>query len=203
MIIAGSTACGKTNLLLNLLCKFWIFYNKVYVWSPTIFQPKYQFLKNVFEHIEENNPGLDKIAHFYNTDDEILDPTELNPQASNVMIFDDCMNRNQHMIKEYFTLSRQTNCNCIYLCQSLLNVPKHGIRENANIFILFKQQNNTLKSFYDSHVSSDMDFNEFKTFCDDAWRKKCGFVVINLWSEPNEKRYIKNYEIKYIPENYL
>ena len=49
------------------------------------------------------------------------------------------------------------------------------------MFILFKQDDRALKYFYETHLSGDMDFKEFKQFCDDAWTKKHGFVVINLW----------------------
>ena len=49
------------------------------------------------------------------------------------------------------------------------------------MFIFFKQDDRALKYFYESHLSVDMDFKEFKQFCDDAWTKKNGFVVINIW----------------------
>jgi hypothetical protein len=47
-----------------------------------------------------------------------------------------------------------------------------------------------------------MDFKEFKQFCDKAWSKKHGFVVINIWEEPFCGRYISNYEDIYTPLKY-
>jgi hypothetical protein len=48
-----------------------------------------------------------------------------------------------------------------------------------------------------------MDFHEFKKFCDNAWNKKHGFVVINLWEDPYCGRYVStNFEI-YVPNKYL
>lgn len=47
-----------------------------------------------------------------------------------------------------------------------------------------------------------MDFKEFKVFCDEAWSKKHGFVVINLWEEPYCGKYINNYETIYMPNKY-
>jgi hypothetical protein len=47
-----------------------------------------------------------------------------------------------------------------------------------------------------------MDFKEFKAVCDDAWSKKHGFVVINIWEEPYCGRYIENYENIYLPNKY-
>jgi hypothetical protein len=48
-----------------------------------------------------------------------------------------------------------------------------------------------------------MDFKEFKQFCDKAWTKKHGFVVIPLWEEPYCGRYITNYDTIYTPNNYI
>ena len=45
-IIAGSTGCGKTNLLLNLLLEDdFLDYGSVYIYCSTFYQPAYQFLK--------------------------------------------------------------------------------------------------------------------------------------------------------------
>ena len=55
------------------------------------------------------------------------------------------------------------------------------------------------------HVSSDMDFKEFKSFCDEAWNMgKHGYTVINLWEEPYCGKYVQNYEYMqaYIPAEY-
>lgn len=39
-------------------------------------------------------------------------------------------------VKEYFSLSRNKGCNCIYLCQSYFDVPKH-IGHYTMCFLLF------------------------------------------------------------------
>jgi len=70
-------------------------------------------------------------------------------------------------------------------------------------FILFHQDDKTLKYFHETHISGDMNFKEFKVLCDDAWSKKHGFIVINIWEEPHCGRYISNYEKIYIPEKYF
>jgi len=67
------------------------------------------------------------------------------------------------------------------LCQSLHEIAKHCVRENPNMCILFKQDDKTLKYFKETHISGYMDFIEFKQFCDGAWSKKHGFVIVNLW----------------------
>src|SRR5277367_296320 len=110
-------------------------------------------------------------------------------------------------LKNTSAKGRHNNVNVFYLCQSLHKIAKHCIRNNANVFILFHQDDKTLKYFHETHVSGDMDFKEFKIFCDEAWskkkQKKHGFVVINLPEEAYCGRYIANYENIYLPKKYI
>ena len=76
-------------------------------------------------------------------------------------------------------------------------------QKSANVFILFHQDDKPLKYFHDTHISGDMDFKEFKAFCGEAWNKKHGFAVINLWEEPYCEKYFQNYETIYTPAKYL
>ena len=48
-----------------------------------------------------------------------------------------------------------------------------------------------------------MPLKEFGKICDEAWKKKHGYIVINLWEEPECGRYLLNYNKMYIPEKYL
>ena len=145
-----------------------------------------------------------KISEFFEgSDDSIIDAKELDPKITHIMIFDDVMLNDQTKIKEYFCKGRHNNVNIFYLCQSLHKISKHCIRDNANVFILFHQDDKTLKYFHETHVSGDMNFKEFKALCDDAWSKKHGFITINIWGEPHCGRYISNYETIYTPEKYL
>jgi len=208
-VIAGATGCGKTNLLLNFLLQDRLLdYSNIYVYTSTLHQPAYMYLKKYYNDIENSIKINTKyrinvtIAHFFDADDEIKNPKELDPNLKHVMVFDDVMLDDQTKIKEYFCKGRHNNVNVFYLCQSLHKIAKHCIRDNANVFILFHQDDKTIKYFHETHVSGDMDFKEFKAFCDDAWSKKHGFVVINIWEEPYCGRYIENYENIYLPNKY-
>jgi len=206
-VIAGSTGSGKTNLMINLLRKAKLLnYNHVYIYSSTLHQPAYRYLKQFYTDLEkfifENDTQVVKIAQFFDADSEIMNPAELDMNKNHIMIFDDVMMEDQRVIKKYFCQGRHNNVNVFYLCQSLHKIAKHCIRENANLFILFRQDDKTLKYFHETHISGDMDFKEFKTFCDCAWRKKHGFVVINIWDEAYCGRYWSNYDNIYIPKKY-
>lgn len=207
-VIAGSTGSGKTNLMLNLLKKEKLLtYNHVYVYSSTLYQPAYEYLRSYYRAIEQlilqKTSKEVEIAHFFDADDEILNPTNLNKSMNHIMIFDDVMLKDQSVIKDYFCRGRHNNVSVFYLCQSLHKIAKHCIRENANMFILFKQDDKTLKYFHETHISGDMDFSEFKHFCDAAWSRKHGFVVINIWDDPYCGRYWSNYDSIYVPEKYF
>ena len=204
-VIAGSTGSGKTNLLINLLRKPKLLnYDHVYIYSSTLHQPAYEYLNQYYLDLEklifENTNKTVKIAQFFDTDTEIMNPSDLDKTKNHIMIFDDVMMEDQTVIKDYFCRGRHNNVNVFYLCQSLHKIAKHCIRENANIFILFKQDDRTLKYFHETHISGDMDFKEFKEYCDGAWRRKHGFVVINIWDEAYCGRYWSNYDNIYIPK---
>ena len=206
-IIAGSTGSGKTNLLVNLLLqKGAIDYCDLYVYSTTLHQPAYEYLKKTFETFEKliynKTHKTVKLAHFNGKDSELVDPSTLPEEQNHVMVFDDVMMEDQSMIKKYFCSGRHNNVNVFYLVQSVHKIAKHCIRENANVFILFRQDDKTLKYFHETHISGDMDFAEFKLFCDRAFSKKHGFVVVNIWDDAYCGRYWINYNKIYIPKKY-
>jgi hypothetical protein len=206
-VIAGATGSGKTNLMVNFLRKEQaLSYADVYVYSSTLYQPSYEYLKNYYETLENfirvKTGKVIKIAHFLDADEEIVDPSTLDKNKNHIMIFDDVMLKDQTQIKDYFCRGRHNNVNVFYLCQSLHKIAKHCIRENANMFILFKQDQKTLKYFHETHISGDMDFDEFKCFCQKAWEEKHGFVVINLWDDAYWGRYWANYNAVHTPSKF-
>ena len=206
-VISGSTGSGKTNLMQNLLFENgFLNYGSMYVYSSTLHQPAYQYIKARITKIENDIFRVlkkqVKIGHYFDTDEEIIDPKELDPKINHIILFDDVMLKDQTKIKEYFCTGRHGNVNVFYLCQSLYKIAKHCIRDNANIFILFHQDGKTLKYFHETHISGDMDFKEFRSFCDDAWSKEYGFVVINLWEKSYCGRYIANYENIFTPSKF-
>ena len=161
-----------------------------------------EYYENLERHIKHQINKIVKIAYFFDADSEMQNPSELDQNKNHIMIVDDVMNADQSLIKDYFCRGRHNNVSVFYLCQSLHKIAKHCIRENANIFILFKQDEKTLKYFHETHISGDMNFMEFKQFCDGAWRKKHGFVVINIWDDAFCGRYWDNYNSIYVPNKY-
>ena len=121
VVISGPSGCGKTNLVLNfLLNKDVLSYNDVYIYSPTLYQPAYKYLESYFNNLEDyiSKRGIKhKILHLFGSDEDIVDPSELDRSKCHVMIFDDVMNSNKDKIKDYFCKGRHNNVCVFYLCQ--------------------------------------------------------------------------------------
>ena len=56
-------------------------------------------------------------------------------------------------------MDRHANVDCFYFCQTYVRISKHLIRDNANLLILFKQDDINLKHVYNDHVNIDMSYD--------------------------------------------
>ncbi|GJQ87768.1 hypothetical protein Trydic_g14179 [Trypoxylus dichotomus] len=186
-IICGPSNCGKTNVMLTLLInENGLRFNNLYVYSKSLYQPKYLFLKNVMDLIP------DMRYHAFNASEEVVSHDEV--FENSVFIFDDVACEKQDNIRLYFCMGRHKAVDSFYLCQTYTRIPKHLVRDNSNFLILFKQDDMNLKHVYDDHVGTDMSFHEFKTICAECWKDKYGFLVIDKDRDINKGRYKKNFE---------
>lgn len=94
-------------------------------------------------------------------------------------------------MRNYFSMGRHNSIDSFYLAQSYTRIPKHLLRDNANVIILFRQDELNLKHVYDDHVtSSDMTFGQFKELCATCWNKgPHSFVVVSKEHSLNKGRY--------------
>ncbi|KAG5313760.1 LIPHB Lipase, partial [Acromyrmex insinuator] len=138
-IICGLSNCGKTNVLISLLEKWpnGVRFENVYVYSKSLQQPKYRYLENLFTFIDE-------IGYFTFSNNSDVDK--------------------QDAVREYFSMGRHANVDCFYLCQTYARIPKHLIRDNANLLILFKQDDTNLKHILNL-LSSRCDFSSTAPAC--------------------------------------
>lgn len=185
-IICGPSNCGKTNVVISLLeSPNGLRFENIYVYSKSLQQAKYKYLEQLFEIIDE-------IGYFtFNNNCDIISPQEACPNS--IFIFDDVICDKQNMIREYFTIGRHSNIDCFYLCQTYARIPKHLIRDNANLLIIFKQDGTNLKHIYNEHVNTDMSYDEFFKVCCACWEKKYGFLVIDKESELCMGRYRRGF----------
>jgi len=209
-VIVGKSGCGKTTLLCNLLLQpEWLDYNKLIVYGKSLSQPEYANMRKAFEtglskqdvfdmfinsneiinvddllkELGSNNGNID--AEFIESDEDVCDPSELDANDKNLIIFDDLMLEKQKTCESYYARGRHNNVDCFYLSQNYFKLPRQTIRENANFFCLFPQDMKNLNHIYQDHVARDMPKNEFKNFCYKGWQKPHGFITLDLSSSKN------------------
>lgn len=182
-IVCGPSNCGKTNIVFNLLFDpNGLGFSNLYVFSKSLYQPKYVMLEKVMFTVPE-------IGYFaYRENDDVIAPEDAEPHS--VMIFDDVSCERQDNIRKYFTMGRHNNIDSFYICQTYSRVPKQLVRDNANLIVLFKQDERNMRHVFNDHVNTDMSFDTFKNVCTEAWREsKYGFLVVNKDSDINDGRY--------------
>jgi len=137
-------------------------------------------------------------CNFYESADDVPDPKELSPEQKNLMIFDDLLLQKQNNCEAYYVRGRHSNCDCLYLSQNYFKLPCQTIRENANFFCLFPQDQKNIDHIFNDHASQDMTKEQFKKLCKTAWSKPHNFVVIDLTSPKNCGKYRFGFDNFYI-----
>ena len=128
--------------------------------------------------------GID--AKFHEDVNSILDPSSYDSSRRNLLKLDDVMLGPESKAEAFFTRGRHNNTDVIYIAQSYFRLPRQTVRENANIFVFFKQDKTNLSHIYQDHCSVDgIPFHVFRDFCTDVWEQnKHNFVVFDLSRPP-------------------
>ena len=152
MLMCGPSGCGKTNTLMHMLYHL-LYYDKIYLFSKNLEQPKYQELFQTFAPISRDVR--------YNvveaSNEGILPLSELDDDNQKIVIFDDYIcERNQKPLIEYFIRGRHKNCSVIYLSQSYYLTPK-DIRLNCSHFCIFDSPsaNETARMCREVNINKD------------------------------------------------
>lgn len=186
-LIVGPSGCGKTNVMVTLLTSNnGLRFENVYVYSKSLYQSKYEFLRKLINSIKE-------IGYFESSlEEDITPPNKVKPNS--VIIFDDIVCCNQSLMRDYFCFGRHKDADCFYLSQTYSSIPKQLIRDNANLLILFRQDGTNLKHLYDDHVNTDMSFQKFKDLCSMCWQSEYDFVVVDKDCDLKSGRYRKGFD---------
>lgn len=193
-IMCATSNGGKTNLMLNLLYSpEGLRFENLYLFSRTLYQPQYAQLTDVMA------PLLDEIGFFkYETSDEVPLPSQTKPNS--IMIFDDVACDKQDRIRMFFSMGRHSQTDSFYLAQSYCRIPKHLIRDCANLIIVFRQDTLNMKKIYEDHVNMDMSLEKFKDICSRCWEgSRYGFLVIDKECGVNTGRYRLGFDTYIIP----
>jgi hypothetical protein len=187
-IVVGPSNSGKTNVIFNLLFSpNGLRFCNVFVFSKSLFQEKYKFLKNTLSSI----PSITYQA--FSENDQVPPPEDL--PANSIIIFDDVICENQTNIRQYFTMGRHNQLDIFYLSQTYSKIPKQLIRDNANFLLIFRQDELNLKHLFRDHVAPDMSFEKFKLVCDQVWSASPNsFLTIDKENKKNKGRYRNQFD---------
>ena len=161
-LFCGPSGCGKTNALISLIIHpNGLKFENIYVYSKSLFQPKYKFLEQLLIPIKG-------IGYFSFTDrEDVISPT--NAKSNSIMIFDDVACEKQDCLRAFFCMGRHKNVDSFYLCQSYAQVSKHLVRDNLNLLVLFQQDDLNFRNIFNDHVNTDVSFEDFKKLCSHCW----------------------------------
>jgi len=65
--------------------------------------------------------------NFYESADDVPDPTRLSPEHKNLMIFDDLLLQKQNKCEAYYVRGRHSNCDYLYLSQNQISLERNLI----------------------------------------------------------------------------
>lgn len=172
-LVIGPSNCGKTNALLSLLIHpNGVRFQNIYLFSKSVDQPKYRKLREILEPLDEVNFFGSK-----NIDDLLSDNDKLLPDS--VVVFDDLAGATHTPIMQCFSYARHFGADCFYLGQTYTRVPKQLVRDNANMIILFKQDDANLRYAYEEHVGANISWPDFRKMCAICWAEPHGFITID------------------------
>lgn len=187
-LIVGPSNCGKTNIMLSLIeSPNGLKFKNIYIYSKSLNQPKYKYLSRLISSVK--GMGL----YTFSDNEHVIPPEKA--KVNSIMIFDDVACEKQNNIRSYFCMGRHKDIDSFYLCQTYTHIPKHLVRDNANMIILFKQDELNLKHIYNDHVGSDMSLNMFRYICGECWKDKYGFLIISKDDEMKQGRYRKGFDL--------
>ena len=155
-VFCGPSNCGKTNALLALITyPNGLRFESGYVYSKSLNQPKYEYLEKLLTPVE----GIKYLA--FSEHDRVVSPADVRPNS--IIIFDDTACEEQGNVKAFYCMGRHKNIDCFYLCQSYAQIPKHLLRDNINLLVIFRQGDVNLKHVYDNHVNTTCRTHSSKT----------------------------------------
>ncbi|EZA61636.1 hypothetical protein X777_11759 [Ooceraea biroi] len=144
--------------------------------------------------------SIDEIGYFtFSNNSDVIPPCEARPNS--IFVFDDVACDKQDTVREYFSMGRHSNVDSFYLCQTYARIPKHLIRDNAYLLILFKQDGTNLKQVYNNHVNTDMPYGDFCSLCHSCWQREYGFLMIDKDSALTNWRYRRGFNEFAVPQS--
>lgn len=182
--IIGKAGCGKTNSLVSIILSGYLKFDRLWLVSHSVEQPKYKLLTQYFNTLEkemEKECGERvELLKLITTTTDIPTLEDINSDLHHVFIFDDMLlDKDQSKMEEFFVRGRHRNCSVIYISQSFFDTPKL-VRKNSEYWSIFScTSNKELRSISDS-MSVMCEYSEFKNMFQKATEEPNSFLFIDL-----------------------
>ena len=225
--ITGPSECGKSVFLTNLILYIITEYDKIYIYSPSLYEDLYQKLIKCFSnyismHIipnflneedievvtEElvNNKDFQKSdteTETYESIEELKFPQEY--ENNSITILDD-LNENEmdnDKIQAMFKRGRHNNLSAFVISQDFYELPKRTTRANGNICHIFKPNNfRDVINLYQDKASMHMTLKEFKYLTSTCWNAKYIPLTIDLTKYKYTGRYRLGLNSIFVPDSH-
>lgn len=194
-ILIGATGEGKTNLLCSMIIE-WLNYETCTIYTINPDQSKYKNLKTYFDALETESG---KSIFAIESPDNVVPVEELDNDTHKIIVFDDIKldRKNMNIIREYFSLSRNKQCNCIYLAQSYYDIDKY-IRRNTKCFVLFGNlDNKDIRQIADDHCRG-ISREDFKSIYQEATDEPFSFMVLDKTTKYVPQMFRKRFDGFYL-----
>ena len=178
---------------------------KLYIYSPSLHQDLYQKLIKCFsnhkpihiipnvlneEDIDRVTEEIDNNKNFEKSDIELKTYESIEElkflqeyDDGGIIILDDLNEKemNDPRVQAMFKRSRHKKLSIFTVSQEYYDLPKRTIRDNGNIYHIFKPNNfRDVQNLYQDKTSMDMTLNDFKTLTSTCWNEKYQPLTINM-----------------------
>lgn len=194
VLVVGESGSGKTNLVINILSKGWMHFDRVILVLKNPDQPSWEaFIDRIREVAEENDLG--PVCTVVNDTAQIPSIESLDSNLQNIIIFDDFVaekTENPAIVK-YWVRSRHKNVSAFYLAQSFYLTPK-TIRMNSTYYILYGgMPRRELDQLY-RDVAPGLDKEAFIKLYEAATQERHSFFFIDKNNPVRKKRFRKEFD---------
>jgi hypothetical protein len=181
--------------LINALVRPQLKYEKLYIYSKNLDQPKYKFLKKEIENTENLLGDFKILEAFENTLDNLIELEDLNPQYQNLLIIDDfpILNKKEkEKVAKLYTQIRHKNGSVIYLQQLYFQLDR-AIRNNLSHIVLFNNKNNKEVELLAREIGSDLDKGQLRKLYNRILNKKYKWMLVDLFNDNPVLKYRDGY----------
>ena len=194
VLIVGKSGSGKTNILMSILTVYSC-YDKIYLVTPHLDQPKYQTLIKFYEKIEEKTG--EEILEVFETIEEAPTGEDMDTELQNCIVFDDViMNKDLSEVENWFVKNRHSNTQVYFLTQSYTKKTPIVVRQNANYHIFLKTPSRKNQSLIYQELGYNTTKERFVEMFNDA-TDGYNFFMIDLKTLDPMKQYRKNFNTKF------